>query len=66
MNLFLQELRKIWQPGVLAALVALGAVYYYIRPAFYIEYFNNGSQEQADFTLALDWVERYGPCGRTG
>ncbi|MCI8813154.1 MAG: hypothetical protein HFG12_07955 [Oscillibacter sp.] len=61
MNLFLQELRKIWRPGVLAALVALGAVYYYIRPAFYIEYFNNGSQEQADFTLALDWVERYGP-----
>ena len=61
MNLFLQELRKIWRPGILAALVALGAVYYYIRPAFYIEYFSNGPQERVDFELALDWVERYGP-----
>lgn len=61
MNLFLQELRKIWRPGILAALVVLGAVYYYIRPAFYIEYFNNGSQEQTDFDLAFSWVERYGP-----
>lgn len=61
MNLFLQELRKIWRPGILAALAVLGAVYYYIRPAFYIENFNNGSQEETDFALALDWVERYGP-----
>lgn len=61
MSLFLQELRKIWRPGILAALLALGAVYYYIRPAFYIEYFNNGAQDEADFTLALDWVEQYGP-----
>lgn len=61
MNLFMQELRKIWRPGILAALVALGAVYYYIRPAFYIEYFNSGSQDETDFALALDWVERYGP-----
>lgn len=61
MSVFLQELRKIWRPGILAALVVLGAVYYYIRPAFYIEYFNNGSQEQTDFDLAFSWVERYGP-----
>lgn len=61
MNLFLQELRKIWRPGILAALAILGAVYYYIRPAFYIENFNNGSQDETDFALALDWVERYGP-----
>ena len=61
MNLFLQELRKIWRPGILAALVVLGAVYYYIRPAFYIEYFSNGLQARVDFELALDWVERFGP-----
>lgn len=61
MNLFWQELRKIWRPGILAALVALGAVYYYIRPAFYIEYFCNGPQDRVEFQLALDWVERYGP-----
>ncbi len=61
MTLFLWELRKIWRPGILAALVILGAVYYYIRPGFYIENFSNGSQSQADFDLALGWVERYGP-----
>lgn len=61
MNLFWQELRKIWRPGILAALAVLGAVYYYIRPAFYIEYFINGPQSQAGFHLALDWAERYGP-----
>jgi len=61
MTLFLWELRKIWRPGILAALVVLGAVYYHIRPDFYIDYFSDGPQSQADFDLALGWVERYGP-----
>lgn len=61
MNLFLQELRKIWRPGILAALVILGAVFYHIRPGFYIQNFSNGYQDEADLELALDWVERYGP-----
>lgn len=52
MNLFIQELRKIWRPSILAALTVLGAVYYYIRPEFYMEHFSSGPQEQVQFDLA--------------
>ena len=60
MNLFLWELRKIWQPGILAALVLLGVVYYWMFPEFYIEYFCNGPNAQANFQLASEWVAEYG------
>ena len=61
MALLKWELQKIWRPGVLAAILLLGAVYYWMFPQFYIEHFNNGPGEQAQFDLASDWVERYGP-----
>lgn len=61
MNLFLWELRKIWRPGILAALVLLGVVYYWMFPEFYIEYFCNGPNAQANFQLASEWVAEYGP-----
>ena len=61
MALFLWELKKIWRPGILAALVLLGGMYYYLFPSFYIEYFCNGSGAQAEFDLAAGWVEKYGP-----
>ena len=61
MELFKWELKKIWSPGVLAALILLGAAYYWIRPGFYIEYFCSGPSAQAEFELPLDWVRRYGP-----
>ncbi len=34
MRLLIQELKKIWNPGVLAALVLLGGMYYYMFPSF--------------------------------
>ena len=40
----------------LAMLVALGAVYYCVRPAFYIEYFSNSYQKCADMELTLGWA----------
>ena len=55
------ELRKIWRPGILAAILLLGAVYYWMFPEFYIEYFCNGPAAQAQFQLASEWVEKYGP-----
>lgn len=55
------ELRKIWRPGILAAILLLGAVYYWMFPQFYIEHFTNGPQAEAQFALASGWVERYGP-----
>ena len=40
MELWKWELRKIWRPGILAAILLLGAVYYWMFPQFYIEYFS--------------------------
>ena len=52
MRLLAWELRKIWRPGILAAILLLGAVYYWMFPEFYIEYFCNGPASQAQFQLA--------------
>lgn len=61
MRLLTWELRKIWRPGILAAILLLGAVYYWMFPQFYIEYFCNGPAARAEFQLASEWVEQYGP-----
>lgn len=61
MRLLAWELRKIWRPGILVAILLLGAVYYWMFPEFYIEYFCNGPASQAQFQLASEWVEAYGP-----
>ena len=61
MRFFLWELRKLWRLGILAAILLLGAVYYWMFPQFYIEYFCNGPYEEAQFQLASQWVEKYGP-----
>lgn len=61
MTLFKWELRKIWRPGILAAMLLLGVVYYWMFPEFYIEYFCNGPDAEAQFQLASEWVEQYGP-----
>jgi hypothetical protein len=61
MRLLAWELRKIWQPGILAAILLLGVVYYWMFPEFYIEYFCNGPAAQAQFQLASEWVAEYGP-----
>ena len=54
MELLKWELRKIWRPGNLAAILLLGAVYYWMFPQFYIEHFCNGPQSEAQFDLASD------------
>ena len=61
MWLFLQEWKKIWRPGLLAIVLLLGAMYYYMFSSFYVEYFNDGPTAQASFDLAVEWVEKYGP-----
>ncbi|MBM6909849.1 hypothetical protein [Oscillibacter valericigenes] len=61
MELLKWELRKTWRPGILAAILLLGAVYYWMFPQFYIEYFCNGPYAEAQFTLVSDWVAQYGP-----
>ena len=61
MSLFLQELKKIWRPGILAGIILLGLIYYYMFPSFYIEQFSNGPSAQEEFNLSVEWVARYGP-----
>ena len=61
MRMFLQEWKKIWRPGILVALLVLGLAYFYLFSNFYIEYFCNGPTAQAEFDLASEWVETYGP-----
>ena len=61
MRVFLQEWKKIWRPGILVALLVLGLAYFYLFSNFYIEYFCNGPTAQAEFDLASEWVESYGP-----
>ena len=61
MRLLAWELRKIWRAGILAAILLLGVVYYWMFPEFYIEYFCNGPAAQAQFQLASEWVAEYGP-----
>lgn len=61
MRVFLQEWKKIWRPGILVALLVLGLAYFYLFSNFYIEYFCNGPTAQAEFDLASEWVETYGP-----
>ncbi len=53
MELWKWELRKIWRPGILAAILLLGAVYYWMFPQFYIEYFCNGPYAEAQFDPGL-------------
>lgn len=61
MSLFLQELKKIWRPGILVGIILLGLIYYYMFPSFYIEHFSNGPSAQEEFNLSVKWVARYGP-----
>ena len=60
MALLKWELRKIWRPGILLAILLLGSVYYWLFPQFYIEHFCNGPQAEAQFDLAAGWLEQYG------
>lgn len=61
MTMFRWELKKIWRPGILAALLLLGSLYYYMWPSFYIRYFANGPYSAAQQDLAREWVVVYGP-----
>lgn len=57
MRLFRQEMRKIWRPGILAALVVLGVLFYFLRPKFWIECISRTQ----NFDNSLMLAERYGP-----
>lgn len=63
MALLKWELKKIWRPGLLLAIVLIGLVFYDARPGFYLEYFWDASdREGAQTQLSAGWLEA---CGTT-
>ena len=60
MRLLLQETKKIWNPIIVMILIPFGLVYYVLFSSFYIDYFVNGSNAQADFDIASEWASEYG------
>ena len=50
------ELKKIWRPGLLAAIALVGLVFWQIRTEFYIEHMSEGWAVE----LSAGWLERYG------
>ncbi len=60
MRLLKWELKKIWQPGIVAAIVLLGMLYYFLFPGYQIENFRDNSKAQAQFDVAAGWLGKYG------
>lgn len=61
MALLKWELKKIWRPGLLLAIVLIGLVFYDARPGFYLEYFwDSSDREGAQTQLSSGWLEAYG------
>lgn len=62
MRLFWQEMKKIWRPGILAVVVLLGAMFYWVRPDYYRKYYNGGVSGVGHeiYHLSAEWAEKYG------
>ena len=41
MAVFRQEMKKIWRPGILLALVVIGVVYFWLWPSYYARHFGS-------------------------
>lgn len=57
MRLFWQEMKKIWRPGILAAIVLIGVMFYWVRPDYYREYYGG---HRPIYQLSVEWAEKYG------
>lgn len=60
MNLLKWEMRKIWNPVVLAALLIFGLIYYWMFPLFDIQSFGYNSIGEDGYRVAWELVEQYG------
>lgn len=61
MNLLKWEMRKIWNPVILAAILVLGVIYYWMFPLFDMQHFGYNSIGEEGYRVAWELVERYGP-----
>lgn len=55
-----EELKKIWRPALLLALLVLGAVFHLMFLEFDIQYFPNGPHATASFDIGVQLVQEYG------
>lgn len=60
MRLLKEELAKIWQPRLVAAIVALGVLFYLLFSAHWVQYFHGGPFNKADFDLSVGWMSEFG------
>jgi hypothetical protein len=60
MRIVLHEMKKIWRPSILLALVVLGVLFGYVFLSFDIKYFPNGHPSTEYFELARSWTTKYG------
>lgn len=59
-SLMMEEMKKIWRPGIVLALVVLGFVYYTMFLEFYVDYFPNGAQNAGILLAGEELVQNYG------
>ncbi len=59
-SLIMEEMKKIWRPGIVLALLVLGFVYYTMFLEFYVDYFPNGAQNAGILLAGKELVQNYG------
>ncbi len=61
MSLFWQEMRKIWQPRLVAGLLVLGVLFYFLRLSTYTEVlYGVGEEYEATLQLEQELIQRFG------
>lgn len=60
MRILYHELRKIWRPSILLALLVLGVMHYYLFMDFCVRFFPNGHPAAEQYQTAREWTEKYG------
>lgn len=58
--MLLEEMKKIWRPGIVAILILMGFIFYHLYLSFNIDYFPNGPQYEGEFEVTKGWIEKYG------
>ena len=56
----MEELKKIWRPGILLILCIISSLYYFLFMDFEITHFPNGHPNTEIFNLSVEWTEKYG------
>ena len=61
MSLFWQEIKKIWRPGILTAILVLSGMLYYVQSFDYVERMMN-EEYVISFSVLEELFQRCGPA----